>query len=176
MNFHPIENSRDTAEIIVPILIDWYQPKSVLDMGCNTGQWLKCFIDRGVEHIYGIDGANMIDELVIPYSHFAASDLTKPLFLSKRYDLLLCLEVAEHLDEQYADVLVETAIRHSDIIFWSAATPGQTGYNHVNERPHEYWIDKFTSKGYTARKLSEELPKVPHDYYRKNAIEFIKNK
>ena len=37
MNFHPIENSSATAEIYVPILIDWYKPKSVLDLGCNVG-------------------------------------------------------------------------------------------------------------------------------------------
>lgn len=171
MNFHPIENSSDTAEIIVPILMDWYRPKSVLDLGCNTGQWLRQF--KGIE-IMGVDGENMISGLVISEGGFICADLTKQLDFERKYDLVLCLEVAEHLGEQYADILVDNACRHSDIVFWSAATPGQGGYHHVNEQPHEYWIEKFRLRGYEARLLSQELPVVPHDYYRKNAIEFIK--
>lgn len=174
LNFHPIENSSDTAEIIVPLLIDWYKPKSVLDLGCNTGQWLKCFIDHGITIAHGIDGDNMEGHLVIPRFNFHVGDLTKPINAPVYYDLVLCLEVAEHLDEQYADILVDTACRHSDKIFWSAATPGQTGYNHVNEQPHSYWIEKFNERGYKERALRYDLPVVPHDYYRKNAIEFIK--
>lgn len=173
MNFHPIENSSDTAEVIVPILIDWYKPKSVLDLGCNTGQWLKWFRENKVE-IVGIDGDNMIDELQIPRRMFICADLTKDINLNRKFDLVLCLEVAEHLEEQYADILVDTAVRHSDTIFWSSATVGQTGFHHVNEQPLEYWIEKFNERGYYGRLLADKLPQVPHDYYRKNAIEFIK--
>lgn len=174
MNFHPIENSSDTAEIVVPILIDWYKPKSVLDLGCNTGQFLKWFFRHGVEEIAGIDGDNMHDHMVIPRTKLIVKDLTQPININYRFDLLLCLEVAEHLGEKYADTLVDTAINHSDTIFWSAATPGQTGWNHVNEQPHEYWIEKFKQRGYGHRLLCDILPELPHDYYRKNAIEFIK--
>lgn len=176
MNFHPIENSGATAEIVVPILIERYKPASVLDLGCNTGRWLMWFMECGVYDVAGIDGDNMLDELRIPLYNFIPADLTKPIHLGRKFDLVMCLEVAEHLDEKYADVLVDTAIRHSDTVFWSAATPGQTGYNHVNEQPHEYWIEKFKAKGYTARIMTDELPQIPHDYYRKNAIEFKKNR
>lgn len=179
MNFHPIENSSDTAEIVVPILINWYHPQSVLDLGCNTGQWLKWFINNNINDVFGVDGENMLDEIQIPEHRFIIADLTKssPDFpYLGEFDLLLCLEVAEHLQEQFADVLVDTCIKHSDIIFWSAATPGQGGYHHINEQPHEYWIEKFMKRGYKHRILINELPILPHDYYRKNAIEFIKEK
>lgn len=176
MNFHPIENSSDTAEVIVPILIDWYNPKSVLDLGCNTAQWLRSFRNNGVNETIGIDGDNMVDELQIPRRMFICADLTQDINLNRKFDLVLCLEVAEHLEEQYADTLVDTAVRHSDTIFWSSATVGQTGYHHVNEKPLEYWIEKFKARGYEARLLKDELPQVPHDYYRKNAIEFLRKK
>lgn len=176
LNFHPIENSSDTAEIIVPILIDWYKPKSVLDLGCNVGWWLNAFMQNGVTSFLGIDGDNMLSELKIPPARFITDDLTQEINLEKRFDLLLCLEVAEHLEKQYADTLVKTCVNHSDTIFFSAATKGQGGYHHVNEQPHQYWIDKFAAQGYTHRMLDEILPVVPHDYYRKNAIEFKKNK
>lgn len=174
MEFHPIENSSDTAEIVVPILIDWYKPKSVLDLGCNTGWWLHWFIWHGVKNVLGVDGDNMVEALKIPKDKFLTRDLTEPLGIDGKFDLVMCLEVAEHLDEQYADILVDAATQHSNIVFWSAATPGQTGYHHVNEQPHEYWIEKFAQRGYTARILKDMLPQVPHDYYRKNAIEFYR--
>jgi hypothetical protein len=172
MNFHPKENSIDTAKVVVPLLIDWYRPTSVLDLGCNIGAWLSVFRDNGVLDVIGIDGDNMLDSLVIPKNNFCSFDLTKPIQTYKPFDMVLCLEVAEHLEEQYADTLIDTAILHSDLIIWSAATKGQGGYNHVNEQPVEYWIEKFKQKGYKARDLSNILPILPHDYYRKNAIEF----
>jgi 2-polyprenyl-3-methyl-5-hydroxy-6-metoxy-1,4-benzoquinol methylase len=171
MNFHPIENSSATAEIVVPILIDWYGPKSVLDLGCNVGWWLHWFWMNGIQDFIGIDGDNFFS-VTAPKSIVMAYDLTKSLDLIRKFDLVLCLEVAEHLSEP--DVIVETCIRHSDLIFWSAATPGQGGFNHVNEQPNEYWIEKFAKHGYSARKLADLLPELPHDYYRKNAIEFKK--
>lgn len=174
MNFHPIENSSDTAEIIVPILLDWYNPGSVLDLGCNTGWWLHWFINHGVTDVIGIDGTNMLADLKIPGESFICGDLTKPLALNRKFDLVLCLEVAEHLHEEHADHLVKIVTDHSDTIFWSAAVPGQGGWKHINEQPHEYWIEKFEKAGYSARELKDILPNMPHDYYRKNAIEFIK--
>ena len=37
----------------------------------------------------------------------------------------------------------------SSIVIFSAATPGQGGTDHVNERPHSYWIEKFSARGYS---------------------------
>lgn len=175
MNFHPVENSFDTAKIIVPILIRNYKIKSVLDLGCNTGQWMLSFMLNDVTDVQGVDGDNMNKERVLSKQHFIVHNLTFPLNLQRKFDMVMCLEVAEHIDEKYADTLVDTACQHSDLILWSAATPGQTGWNHVNEQPHEYWIEKFRSRGYSAKILKDTLPAVPHDYYRKNAIEFKKD-
>lgn len=166
MNFHPKENSIDTANICVPILISMFNPKSVLDLGCNIGAWMHSFESNGVSDVFGVDGDNM------EVNKFKAHDLTKPLNLKRKFDMVLCLEVAEHIDEQYSETLIDSAIRHSDLIIWSAATKGQGGYNHVNEQPIEYWIDKFKAKGYIGKYLGNSFPILPHDYYRKNLIEF----
>lgn len=176
MNFHPIENSLDTSDICVPFLIDRYKPKSVLDLGCNVGCWLYSFEKHGVTDFVGVDGDNMIESLLVERKKFIAHDLTQELNLNRKFDLVLCLEVAEHLDEKYADILIDTAVNHSDIVIWSAATKGQGGFNHVNEQPLGYWINKFMYRGYSTRLLCDELPLLPHDYYRKNAIEFKNEK
>jgi SAM-dependent methyltransferase len=151
--------------------MEWYNPTSVLDLGCNVGHWLAEFMDRGVFGL-GVDGDNMMNELVIPDFMAFSQDLTKPFKVDRDFGLVLCLEVAEHLDERYANVIVNTCVAHSDLIFWSAASVGQGGYNHVNEQPMEYWIAKFAARGYAHRKLCDVLPPLPHDYYRTNAIEF----
>jgi 2-polyprenyl-3-methyl-5-hydroxy-6-metoxy-1,4-benzoquinol methylase len=172
MNFHPKENSFATSEVCVPILKLMYNPQSVLDLGCNVGAWLLSFERVGVKDVIGIDGDNMKESLVMLNHDFIAHDLTRALDLNRKFDLVLCLEVAEHIDEKHADTLIDNAIRHSDLIFWSAATKGQGGYKHVNEQPHEYWINKFAAKGYKHRMMNELLPDLPHNYYKTNAIEF----
>lgn len=174
MNFHPKENSIDTANICVPLLIDMYNPKSVLDLGCNIGTWLKAFEVNGVTDVVGVDGLNMVDDFLVFKSKFIAHDLTTHLYLKRKFDIVLCLEVAEHLDERYSEVLIDNAVNHSDLVIWSAAPIGQGGYNHVNEQLGEYWIQKFEKRGYSAKDLSTAFPSLPHDYYRKNAIEFKK--
>jgi 2-polyprenyl-3-methyl-5-hydroxy-6-metoxy-1,4-benzoquinol methylase len=174
MNFHPIENSYDTAKICVPKFIEWYKPKSVLDLGCNIGAWLKVFDENGIKDIFGIDGSNMMTELMIEKKYFRSANLTKSIHFYRKFSLCLCLEVAEHIEEKYTDILIKNAVRHSNTIIWSAATKGQGGYNHVNEQPHEYWIEKFKAHGYKHRMLTDMFPVLPHDYYRQNLIEFKK--
>lgn len=174
LNFHPIENSADTARLYVPELIKMYNPKSVLDLGCNVGRWLHVFMQLGIDNVIGVDGDNMIPQLTIPATHFYAADLTQPISFNRRFDLVLCLEVAEHLDAKFADLIVSHCVNLSDTVFWSAASPGQGGYNHVNEQEPAYWIEKFKAHGYSYKMLHNILPPAPHDYYRKNAIEFKK--
>jgi hypothetical protein len=67
----------------------------------------------------------------------------------ERRDIALSFEVAEHLQERYADRFVALLCRASETIVISAATPGQGGLDHVNEQEHSYWIAKFTLQGYT---------------------------
>lgn len=37
----------------------------------------------------------------------------------------------------------------SDIIYFTAAGPCQGGVGHINEKPHEYWIEKFMSSEFS---------------------------
>jgi hypothetical protein len=58
------------------------------------------------------------------------------------------LEVAEHLPESSAGFLLDSLCKHSDIIVFSAAIPGQGGQNHVNEQPFTYWQSMFAERGF----------------------------
>jgi len=86
--------------------------------------------------------------LVVPPSSIVLSDLTKPLALGRRYDVALCLEVAEHLDPCYAEVLVSSLTQTADNVVFSAACPQQPGQHHVNCQWPGYWQKLFNNKLY----------------------------
>ena len=107
---------------------------------------------RGPRHYeaYGIDGADIPEgELLVSRSKFQVVDLRTEWRLPQRYDLIICMEVAEHLEEQYAESLVRTICLHSDRAVFSAACPGQEGQNHVNCQWPQYWQAKFNKCGYS---------------------------
>lgn len=54
----------------------------------------------------------------------------------------------EHLDERYADTLIDNICKHADIIVFSGAIPLMGGTHHVNEQWPSYWIERFQRKGY----------------------------
>lgn len=144
-----VAHNTRAAEIVVPVLFEFIQPKSVLDIGCGIGTWLKIFGEFGVTDFTGVDGDYVEKEkLHIEQSKFIAHNLLEPLRLNKKYDLVVSLEVAEHLPESAADNLIETLVSHGKVILFSAAIPGQGGQNHLNEQWPDYWQSKFKAHGF----------------------------
>ncbi|KKS02248.1 MAG: hypothetical protein UU64_C0009G0009 [candidate division WWE3 bacterium GW2011_GWF2_41_45] len=140
-----------SAKIILPLIINSIKPKSVLDVGCGLGTWLKVAMDCGITDIAGLDGEYIeINRLVIPKKYFFPTDLTKSQNLKRRFDLVISLEVAEHLPKRYSRRFVSTLTRHSDYILFSAAIPDQGGTNHINEQWQSYWEKIFNDEGYDA--------------------------
>ena len=123
-----LKASSPSAEAIVPIVLEFIKPESVIDIDCGTGIWLSVFKKYGVMDIFGIDG-DWVDnkDKRIQEEQFLAHDLTKPLRMDRRYDLVVSLEVAEHLSPKYAKEFVDSLIRLGPIILFSAAIPLQTG-------------------------------------------------
>jgi SAM-dependent methyltransferase len=138
-----------SADALVPFVIDLVHPRSVVDVGCGTGIWLKTFQRHGVQDILGIDGDWVpLSRLEIPRDAFCAHDLARPLRLGRAFDLAVCLEVAEHLPASAADGLVATLTGLAPVVLFSAAIPGQGGTCHVNEQWPSYWIDRFAERNY----------------------------
>lgn len=124
-------------------------PKSLLDVGCGTGTWLKAAVDCGVPEILGVDGVEIPPEqLHVPANKIRHQDLTLPWNLNKRFDAVICLELAEHLESTFAPTLVDALVKHGDRIYFSAASPGQMGQHHVNCQWPAYWQQLFNTRGY----------------------------
>ena len=136
--------------IIVPYLINLFHPRSVVDVGCGLATFLHLFKNNGVENILGIDG-NWVDKskLYIDPSEFLAADLEHPINIQRKFDMVICLEVVEHLKEESSDCLIKTLTMLGDIIIFSAAIPGQGGQNHINEQEYSFWQKKFAVKGFS---------------------------
>lgn len=139
--------AEQSAVIVLDALRDWAQFESVLDVGCGAGHWATVAASLGLE-VVGVDGPHLESEQFrFP---FVAHDLTEPLDLGRRFDLVVSMEVAEHLPESAADTFVDSLTRHAPLVLFSAAIPGQRGRRHVNEQWPEYWADKFGRRGYDA--------------------------
>ncbi len=139
-----------SAREVLPRLREHFTIRSVLDVGCGSGAWLAVWQELGAE-ILGLDGDYVLTaSLAIPAERFVAHDLRRPIDLGRSFDLVECLEVAEHLPPAQAAGLIDSLTRHGELVLFSAAPPGQGGVLHVNERPYEYWRGLFAERGYSA--------------------------
>jgi hypothetical protein len=125
------------------------RPRSLVDVGCGTGVWLRAAMENGIEDLCGVDGVVASPEhLVIRESLITKRDLTDPLDVGRRFDVAICLEVAEHLDARHAPTLVDSLVNLADTVVFSAACPGQRGQHHVNCQWPGYWQALFNRHGF----------------------------
>jgi SAM-dependent methyltransferase len=151
--------SAESAALMANSIVERFQPKSVIDVGCGTGALLESFRALGCE-ISGLDYADAAlaycAERGLPMRKFDI-ERDQPL-PAKCYDMAVSFGVAERLPPWSARKFVSTMCSFADTIVVSAAPPGQPGHHHINPKPRPYWINKFTSAGYRYyAKLSEAL-------------------
>ena len=176
-----LSESRNSAKYIVPIINNLFKPKTVIDVGCGIGAWLEVWKSyESCIEVKGID-ADFVDKsllLINTSTEFVAADLNERLPKLKKYDLAMCLEVAEHLEEKRANTFVEDLVNLSDIIVFSAAIPGQEGTQHINEQFLQYWIEKFYQKNYVCYDVIRPLiwnVETISWWFRQNIVIFINN-
>ncbi len=145
------------APIVCGILNDIVKPKKVVDVGCAIGDLVKGWMDLGVD-AHGLEGSpGAMKFLEVPDDRVLLHDLREPLSnWIDDADLVTCFEVAEHIEEEYADQFVDNLIAlGAPEILISAAPPGQGGHYHVNCQPYEYWVEKFRVRGYARVAIAE---------------------
>jgi SAM-dependent methyltransferase len=168
--------SARSASRIVPFVTDLIAPKSVLDVGCGSGAWSRAFLENDVPSLRAIDGDYARSSLLIDDAHFTSVNLANFDGNFGTFDLVVCIEVAEHLDADRAAGFVQLLCKHSRAVLFSAAPPGQGGTHHVNEQPLSYWVKHFAKCGY--RLFDIIRPAFWHDdtvqwWHRQNMVIFV---
>lgn len=152
--------------------------RSVMDVGCARGTWLRQWQIHGVNDIAGVDG-DYVDQskLEIDPGCFMVHDLVEPFNLQRQFDLVQSLEVAEHLPPHRAATFVSDLVAHAPLVLFSAAPPGQGGENHINEQPGEYWRQLFGQHDYLAidciRPWLAGMANIP-SWYRYNSMLYVR--
>ncbi len=120
-------------------------PKNIIDIGCGNGQYCKYFYDLGWKTIKGFDGTpNKWGN----FDNIEQVDFTNPNLELPESDLVICLEVGEHIPKKYEDTFIKLITNcTSNILILSWAIPNQGGYGHVNECGLDYIIHKVSKIG-----------------------------
>ena len=168
---------RIADEIVVRIA-----PRTLLDAGCALGLLVEQFHLRGVQ-AEGVD----ISEFAISHapevvrSYVRQASVTEPF--GQRYDLIVCIEVLEHMPQPEAERAIVNFCAHSDDILFSSSPLDFREATHINVHPSEHWAELFARQGFLRdvdfdasfitpwavrfRRRSDTLPRVVRDYERR---------
>jgi len=157
----PLERSAiwlGRASAICDHIIRSLKPRRVMDAGCAIGLLVETLWDNGVE-AFGIDissyaisrvrpdlqkycrVASIIDPFVDPITGGPIGESGG----SEKFDLVICIEVLEHLQEQDALKAIENLTRIADTILFSSDPYDFVEPTHVNVRPLLYWMHAFAA-------------------------------
>ncbi len=139
---------------LVPLLARQLGSRSVLDLGCGAGYWLRAFEAAGVTDVQGVTARTT-----------PLGALPDP---GRRFDLCLCLEVAQQLAPADQDALIGACTRASDVVVFSSRLPGAPGSS-PHDRPLQYWAERFWRHGYvlddTLRQVLERRADIPRSVF-----------
>jgi SAM-dependent methyltransferase len=137
-------------------ILHHFPVRSVLDVGCGGGRLLEALRTADPTlRLKGVDASapalerarrRGLDVQPLDLVRLRAGDVASAAQALGDFDLVICLEVAEHFPAWHAPKLLELLTRFPRIVF-SAAHPLQGGVLHVNEQPPEYWIGRFAERG-----------------------------
>ncbi len=164
------EDAKLGASIIADYIARTFHPKSVLDVGCGTGTLMNSLASlqiavKGLEYSEAALRFCRKRKLNVQKFDLENDILTKV----EQFDLVVSMEVAEHLPASVSDRYIDLLTQSANRVVFTAATPGQGGHDHVNEQPHEYWIDKFSRRNF---RYNEPLSLKWREEWSKTTIPF----
>ena len=136
-----------------------YRPKTVLDAGCAMGLLVAALRDLGVE-AYGVDlseyAISQVREDIRPYC--AVGSLADPLpdSLPRRYDLVVSMEVLEHIPEEEGKKAVANLCAVTDQVLFCSSPDDTEDPTHINLHQPSYWCGLFAEQGFFF--VGEEKP------------------
>jgi SAM-dependent methyltransferase len=181
----PVERSDEWLNMFAWIagrIVDDLSPTTVLDAGCAWGFLVESLRQRGVE-AWGVDISDyaiaQVHPTVKPFCWVGSVGDPFP----QKYDLIVSIEVLEHLHRPESERALANLCQHSDDILFSSTPFDYKEVTHFNVQPPEYWAELFARQGFyrdmdfnatfisdwAARftRMKETLPHLVYSYERK---------
>ena len=128
-------------------IVDTLKPSSVLDVGCATGMLVEALRDEGVD-ARGIDVSSWAIEHVPENLRPYCTKGTITGDIEGSYDLITCIEVAEHLPAFSVNEAIANLCRHTDAVLFSSTPDDFDEPTHLNVQSSGYWADLFVRCGF----------------------------
>ncbi|MEZ0537117.1 glycosyltransferase [Caldicellulosiruptoraceae bacterium PP1] len=132
---------------IADYIIKTFNPKRTLDVGCAKGLLVECLRDRGVE-AYGFDiseyAISQVREDLKPFVWVQSAH--EPI--KEKYDLITCIEVLEHIPNEYVDQVIKNITNCTNIIIISSTSSAFDDPTHINIKTNIEWINLFAKYGF----------------------------
>ncbi len=146
VNYKDSKYTKDFLEGIADKIIEKYNPKTVLDAGCAMGHLVVALRDKGVE-AYGIDiseyAISNVREDIKSFCVVGSLSEELPKEIPNFYDLIITIEVIEHLYEEEGLRAIENLCKYSNNILFSSSPDDIEEITHVNVQQPEYWAKQF---------------------------------
>jgi hypothetical protein len=143
-----------------------FSPNRVADLGCGDGRYCSIFKAYGWPEIHGYEGTKDVQTLNI-YDDIMYIDLTKKRVVDIEYDLVVCLEVGEHIPPQHEQTFLDNLLEFTSkdlILSW--ALPGQySASGHVNCQPNDYIITQLSQRNLYFDETTTHLLRQ-HSYFK----------
>lgn len=136
-----------------------YCPQYAMDIGCAFGYLVERLRVRGIE-AWGIDTSE--------YALSQATDKVRKFLdlasgadpLPRRYDLITCIEVVEHMPPEMALATIENICTHADSVLFSSTPDDIYTETHINVQPADHWMTTFAKYGMKPGRIAGFL--APH--------------
>ncbi|MBE6975820.1 MAG: glycosyltransferase [Ruminococcaceae bacterium] len=151
VNYLDSQYTKGFLESVAERIVADLHPKTVLDAGCATGHLVAALRDRGVE-AYGVDlseyAISAVREDVRPYC--AVGSLAEPLpeKLPGKYDLVVSIEVLEHLPTEDGQKAIKNLCTYADTVLFSSTPDDFEDPTHINVQQREYWTGIFAKESF----------------------------
>lgn len=130
-------------------IVSTLSPKTVLEFGCAKGFLIETLRDLGID-AEGVDiseyAISQVREDIKPYCRVGS--ILEPFPSSRYYDLVICIEVLEHLTKEEGIIAIRNITQYSDVILFSSTPDDFDEPTHLNVQPREYWVDLFEQSGF----------------------------
>lgn len=128
--------------------------EDAVDLGCGNAFYVSKIIESGFK-CDGFDGNPLTEDITDGLAKVL--DLSQYIHIGK-YDMVLSLEVGEHIPSQFEDIFLDNLAKTAKkYIVLSWAVEGQRGTGHVNCRNNDWVINQMKLRGF---KLTNDFNKI----------------